>query len=158
MFFVAAAWSSATAQSGGITVRVVDPDGNPLPGANVTISHATGSVATTTEQSDAAGLVVFPVLRPGAGYSIQVWFPGMSPGVERDLRVGVGDYRRLTVQLFRQLSERIKIVADRQVIDIDKTEASTKFSDSFMNSCHLRVSFLIFHSQESWPSTTTGIA
>ncbi len=120
------------AQSGGITVRVVDPEGNPLPGASVTISHATGSVATTTEQSDAAGLVNFPVLRPGAGYAIQVTFPGMSPMIERDLRIRVGDNRRLTVQMIRQLSERVKIVAERQVIDIDKTEASTKFSDGFI--------------------------
>ena len=64
----------ASAQTGGITVAVTDENGDPLPGSIVTISHETGSVKTTSERANRQGIVEFPVLRPGAGYSIEVSF------------------------------------------------------------------------------------
>ena len=48
--------TAATAQTGGITVLVGDEDGNPLADAQVTISHETGSVRTTTDLTDKKGI------------------------------------------------------------------------------------------------------
>ena len=58
----------ALAQTGGLTIQVLDSDGAPLPGATVSISHELSYVKTTAEVSDARGLVRFPILRPGRGY------------------------------------------------------------------------------------------
>ena len=86
MRLVRAAWmglvaalavTAASGQTGGLKLRVYDAkDNSPLPGAVVVLSHATGNVAPATELTDADGYVVFPVLRAGTGYIIEVAFPG----------------------------------------------------------------------------------
>ena len=76
----------AAAQVGGLKVAVRDPESAPLPGATVTISHELGYLKTTSELTDEQGLVHFPVLRPGRGYTIQISFPGFSPLRYDDIR------------------------------------------------------------------------
>jgi len=119
-------------QSGGLRVVVVGADRAPLPGATVTLSHATGNVKTTSERTDARGTVEFPVLRPGAGYAVQVTFPGLGT-VRRDgLRVAIGEVHTVSVVLSEELREEVRVTAERPVIDLEQTEGSTKFSDDFI--------------------------
>ena len=54
---------TAMAQTGGLVIKVVDPDGDRLPGATVTISSETGFIKTTGVLTDRSGLAAFPVLR-----------------------------------------------------------------------------------------------
>jgi outer membrane receptor protein involved in Fe transport len=124
--------SAAAAQTGGIKVIVMDQDGLPLPGATVTISHETGSVKTTTELTNKDGLVDFPVLRPGSGYSIQVEFPGFSPIRYDDLRVQLSRTLPLQIQMIEEFEERVKVIAEAEMVDLDKSEQSTRFSDEFI--------------------------
>ncbi len=129
---IALAFSAASAQTGGLSVQVLDSDGNPLPGATVTISNPLGYVGTSAVLSNKKGFADFPVLRPGEAYKIQVTFPGFSPFVQDDIRIRINDNQTLPIQMMSQVTERVKVVATTDVIDIDKTEASTKFSDSFI--------------------------
>ncbi len=129
---VALAFSAASAQTGGLSVQVLDSDGNPLPGATVTISNPLGYVGTSAVLSNKKGFADFPVLRPGEAYKIQVTFPGFTPSVQDDIRIRINDNQTLPIQMMTQITERVKVVATTDVIDIDKTEASTKFSDSFI--------------------------
>jgi hypothetical protein len=123
---------AALAQVGSLSVFVVDAEGAPLPGATVTVGHETGFVKTTAELTDARGVVRFPVLRPGAGYKIQVSFPGFSPIRYEDLRVRVNDRQTLRVQMIEAVREEVRVTAERDVVDLDTTETSTKFSDEFI--------------------------
>lgn len=126
------AGGAVLAQSGGIEVRVVDPDGTPFPGATVTISHDTGHVKTTAQLTDNKGATVFPVLRPGNGYSLLVEAPGFSPMRQDQLRVRLGSVETLAVQLIEEVRETVTVRTERQVVDLDAAAASTKFSEDFI--------------------------
>ena len=125
--------TAAAAQTGGIKIVVLDEEGLPLPGATVTISNETGYVKTTSELSNAKGLVQFPVLRPGSGYSIQVSFPGTSPIRYDDIHVKLSETLPLTIQMMGEFQETVKVIADAEVIDLDKSESSTRFTDDFIS-------------------------
>jgi hypothetical protein len=99
----------------------------------VTISNEMGYVKTTTELTDKRGEVLFPVLRPGAGYVIQVSFPGFSPLRLDNQRVRLSQTTSLPVQMMEQITEQVKVVATGDVVDLDKSEQSTRFSDDFIS-------------------------
>jgi outer membrane receptor protein involved in Fe transport len=124
--------AAVQAQVGGMRVEVVDDQGTPLAGATVTLSHQTGNVKTTSETTRADGVVLFPVLRPGAGYRVDVSFPGMSPVRHDQLRVRLNERQTVRVQMIEAITEQVRVVAERGVVDLDKTETSTKFSDEFI--------------------------
>jgi hypothetical protein len=125
--------TAAVAQTGGIEVTVTDSEGLPLPGATVTISNKLGYIKTTTEVSDRNGIVVFPVLRPGEGYSVQISFPGFSPIRYDDQRVKLSSTQSLRVQMIEAIQEQVKVIAESDVVDLDKSESSTRFSDDFIS-------------------------
>jgi hypothetical protein len=115
---VLAGFTVASAQTGGLTVIVTDPEGVPLPGATVTISHETSFVKTTAVMTNDRGMAEFPVLRPGPGYMIQVSFPGFASLQFPDLRVKIGEEQKLPVQLTEEIVERVKVQTEGEVIDI----------------------------------------
>jgi hypothetical protein len=124
--------TGAAAQVGGVEVVVRDSESTALSGATVTISHTLGYVKTTSELTDKQGLVKFPVLRPGRGYTIEVSFPGFSPLRYDDIRVRLSEQQTLVVQMIEQIEEEVRVTAQRAVVDLDRTQTSTKFSDEFM--------------------------
>jgi hypothetical protein len=128
---VALVASVAAAQSGGLTVQVSDSNG-PLPGATVTISHETGYVKTTSMLTDATGRVEMPVLRVGKGYTIEVSFPGYAPRRIADVHVKINENQDIPVLLSEEIIERVKVTAESDVVDLEKTATSSKFSDEFI--------------------------
>ena len=88
----------------------------------MTLSHETSYVKTTASRTDKTGTVLFPVLRPGRGYAIRIASPGLSSLRYDELRVKIGETLTLVVQMFADVSETVKVTADRGVIDLDKTE------------------------------------
>ena len=130
-FLVASAVSIVSAQTGGITVKVVDSNGDPLPAATVTISHPTGYVAETALLTNAKGVVNFPVLRAtgqsSVGYTINVVFPGFAPMQLTDIKVSIGDHTKQPVQLTDEIVERFyQTVADPLDESWDKISIKTK--------------------------------
>ena len=137
-FILAAAVSTVAAQTGAITVKVVDSSGQPLPAATVTISHATGYVAENSALTDARGVVEFPVLRAtgasGIGYRIAIAFPGFAATVLTDVKVRVGESSVQTVKMSEEIVEQVKVTAESApLIDLDRTSQTTKFSDEFIS-------------------------
>jgi len=124
--------TGAAAQVGGLRVVVRDSEGALLPGATVTISHELGYLKTTSELTDEQGVVHYPVLRPGSGYKIQVSFPGFSPLRYEGIRVRMSEQQTLAVQMIEELEEQVRVTAERGLVDLDKSEISTKFSDEFI--------------------------
>jgi outer membrane receptor protein involved in Fe transport len=127
--------SVVSAQSGGIQVSVMDSDGQPLPAATVEISHPTGYVGTTAVLTDAKGIAEFPVLRAtgsSAGYNIKVSFPGFASVQLTDQKVSIGQKTRLPIQLQQEITETVKVTAQSDVVDLENTQQTTKFSDEFI--------------------------
>jgi len=134
--FVALVVAPALAQTGGITVQVLDPAGDPLPGATVTISHPTGYVKATAQPSDSKGVVAFPVLRAtgsaGVGYTIQISMAGFSSVQLTDLKVRIGETTNLPIKISARLEERIEVVGRTEVVDLEDTTQTTRFTDEFI--------------------------
>jgi len=124
--------TTAAAQTGSLSVEVVDAAGLPLSGATVTISHETGYVKATTQRTDDDGRTEFPVLKPGGGYSVEIRHPDHGPRRYDDLRVRINDPLQLSIQLMELLEEQVTVVAQRDVIDMTDSATSYKFSDDFM--------------------------
>jgi hypothetical protein len=128
--------SFAAAQTGGLEVTVTDGQNEPLPGAVVTISHEQGYVKETSSQTNPKGGADFPVLRAtgasGKGYTITVTFPGFAPQRLSDVKVRIGETTRLPVMLSEELVERVKVEASSDVVDLEDTSQTMKFSDEFI--------------------------
>ena len=135
-FIVASAVSIVSAQTGAITVKVVDSNGDPLPAATVTISHPTGYIKEAATLTNAKGVADFPVLRAtgqsSVGYTLNVVFPGFAPMQLTDIKVSIGGTTRQPVQLAEEIVERVKVVATTDVVDLEDTAQSSTFTDEFI--------------------------
>jgi len=133
---VASAVSIVSAQTGGISVKVVDSTGEPLPAATVTITHPTGYVKEAATLTNAKGLADFPVLRAtgtsSVGYTLNIVFPGFAPMQLTDVKVSMGETTRQPVQLAEEIVERVRVVATTDVVDLEDTSSTTKFTDEFI--------------------------
>ncbi len=118
--------------TGGLIVTVVDSSGATLPGATVTISHETGNIKPYSSLTNAKGVAEFPVLRPGPGYIVEVSFPGFGARRETGIRVPIGNVQQLPISLAEEMQERVRVVATENVVELEKTSSSTKFSDEFV--------------------------
>ena len=125
---VGLAFTAASAQSGGLTVIVTDEVG-PLPGAIVTISHETNFVKTTSVQTNMRGEAIFPVLRPGRGYVIEVSMQNFGKQRITDIHVKISDNLLSPVVLAQEMVETVKVVAEGRVVKLEDTQKTTKFSE-----------------------------
>ena len=124
--------TAASAQTGGLKVVVYDENADTLPGAIVTLSSNQGFIKTTSVPTDAEGVAMFPVLRPGGGYKIDVQFSGYTPGVQDDVRVKISETTTVNIQLIPEMTEAIRVEADSEVVDLDRTDTSTSFNSEFI--------------------------
>ena len=122
---------AVSAQSGGLVVRVLDAQG-PLPGAIVTLSNDKGYTKTTSLPTNVDGVVEFPILRAGTGYAFEVSFPGYGTIRKDNIRIPINETVKEAVQLSQELTETVKIVAERDVVDLEKVETTSRFSDEFI--------------------------
>jgi hypothetical protein len=127
--------ASVFAQSGTGGLRVVVIDGSdktPMPGVVVTLSSPTGMVANTAVQTDAKGTALFPVLRAGRDYVLDIFMPGYSRVKMPNVRVEIGRTSEQAITLSPEMVETITVEGTKGSVDIDKQGTSTKYSDQFI--------------------------
>jgi hypothetical protein len=130
--FVIAVTSASAQSAGGLRVRIIDNgDKTPLVGASVTLSNTNKFVKTWTILSDAKGQALFPVLRAGSGYVVQIVLDGYA-GVRQEARVEIGLTRDVVIALVPEHVERVTVIGEKGQVDLDQTEAATKFSSEFI--------------------------
>jgi hypothetical protein len=130
---VALAVTSVAAQSGGLKVKVVDAEDNmELPGATVVLSNTQGFVDETAYQTNVKGIAEFPILRAGGGYVVEVRMPGYGTVRKTDVRVRIGQTENLVVAIGDAFVEKETVVATADVVDLEETRQTTKFSDEFI--------------------------
>ncbi|HJQ96828.1 MAG TPA: hypothetical protein VJ826_00875, partial [Candidatus Polarisedimenticolaceae bacterium] len=125
--------TAASAQStGGLRIRIIDNgDKSEVIGASVTLSNTNKFVATTTMLSNAKGEVLFPVLRAGSGYVIQVIMDGYA-GVRQEAKVDIGAMKDVVIALAPEHVERVTVIGEKTQVDLDNNDAATKFSADFI--------------------------
>ncbi len=133
--FIAVFATPALAQNGGLRVAVHDGgNGERLPGATVMLSSDQGLIAPTAQLSDAEGIADFPVLRAGRGYIVEVSFPGFATRRVPALRVASGDRNEVLVSLSPSIDERIEVVGTTRLVDVDRSDQRSRFTDEFIQS------------------------
>ncbi|TPE61093.1 hypothetical protein FJQ54_09355 [Sandaracinobacter neustonicus] len=115
---IALAATSAYAQEVTGTIRgdVQDENGNPLPGATVTVTHVpsgTRSVQTT----DSSGSFTAPNLRVGGPFDVEVTAPGFDPAKATVPTIQAGVPQRLAVSLVSE-GATIEVTAARTISSI----------------------------------------
>ncbi|MFQ5752965.1 MAG: carboxypeptidase regulatory-like domain-containing protein, partial [bacterium] len=107
--------------TGKISGRVVDENGDPLPGANVMIVGTTMGAAT-----DANGYYFIINIRPGL-YSVQAQMIGYQDVIQKEVRVVVDQNTKIDFQLTATVlsMEAVEIVAERPLIQRDQTASAT---------------------------------
>ncbi|MGQ1889767.1 TonB-dependent receptor [Thermophagus sp. OGC60D27] len=144
ILFAMVAWGSANVSFGqgsttaSVTGRITDQDGNPLPAANITITHdATGT--TYGGVSDAEGFYRLPNLNVGGPYVLKASFIGYNPFERGDIYLSLGQTFNVNIVLKEEsisLNE-VSIVAtmgpDYSVFDGNRTGAETVIGNDQIN-------------------------
>jgi hypothetical protein len=111
---------AAQQRTGNIYGNVVDSDGNPLPGVEVTL---TGSLtAPVTVLTNQEGNFRFLSLAPGQDYMLNAQLQGFKSSTRGDIRVNVGVNTELTVVMeMGALEEEVTVTAATPVVETKRT-------------------------------------
>jgi hypothetical protein len=114
----------AQQRTGRILGKVVDSDGNPIPGVTVTLLATSGAPmqAVTT----AEGSFRFMALPPSTGYALKAELEGFKTKTETEIIVSVGGTTEMTLEMeMGALEEEVTVVAVSPVVETKKTSIST---------------------------------
>ncbi len=114
----------AQQRTGRIIGTVVDSDGNPIPGVNVTLLATAGAPmqAITT----AEGSFRFLALPPSTGYALKCELEGFKTKTDTGVIVVVGQTTEMRLEMeMGALEEEITVIAVSPVVDTKKTSIST---------------------------------
>jgi outer membrane receptor protein involved in Fe transport len=123
---------SQSKDTGAITGKVMDEQGNALPGVTLTLSSP-NLMGVRSAVADNTGVFRFPALPPGV-YQIKAELPGFSSVVQEALRVTT------TVTLNAEITmrpstvqEQVTVVAQSPTVDVKSTEtASVTLTDEIL--------------------------
>lgn len=114
----------AQQRTGNIMGKVVDQEGNSLPGATLTLTGSLISPLTTVASPD--GLFRFLSLPPARDYSLKVELQGFKTKTEEGILVAIGNTTNLTICMEAGvLEEVLTVVAVSPVVDTKKTTVGT---------------------------------
>ncbi|MFQ6037893.1 MAG: carboxypeptidase regulatory-like domain-containing protein, partial [Candidatus Aminicenantales bacterium] len=118
---------------GNIIGKVVDEDGNPIPGVTVTL---TGSLtAPVTAVTSAEGVFRFMALAPENDYAIKCELEGFKPLIRTDIVVAVGRNTELTLTMeMGALEEEITVTAASPVVQSKKTTVAETVTQEMLQS------------------------
>ena len=113
LVFVISVTAASAQSTGGLRIRIIDnSDKSPVIGASVTLSNTNKFVATTTLLSDVKGEVLFPVLRAGSGYVVQIIMDGYA-GVRQDTKVDIGAMKDVVIAMAPEHIEKVTVIGEK---------------------------------------------
>jgi hypothetical protein len=111
---------AAQQRTGNIFGRVVDDQGNPLPGVTVTLTHTT--IAPMSAVTSVEGTFRFISLFPAKDYKIRAELAGFKPRTEEGVIVAVGVTTEVTLKMeMGKLEEEVTVTAVSPVVESKKT-------------------------------------
>jgi hypothetical protein len=114
---LAMAWPAAAQEQRGVIEGIVqDVSAARLPGVTVTATAQSGAVLTTV--TDESGLYRFPSVAPG-NYVVRADLTGFEPGTVNDVRVGLGQIKKVDFTLpLGGLTETVQVTAESPMVDV----------------------------------------
>jgi len=123
----------AQRQTGSISGTVVDEEGNPLPGATITLT-GTGVMGTKSYVTGETGRFRFPALLPG-GCEVRVEMPGFKTTTRKGLLISVGKTTEVTITLsIATIEEEVTVTAESPVVDVETSKVSVHYGTDFLMS------------------------
>lgn len=113
--------------SGSLRGVVNDPDGQPIPGATVTIKSASLIGGTRTLETNESGVFRFPSLPVGL-YSVEVTLQGYQTVRAENIKVSLDATANVPLTMRQTMSEAVNVVAEAPLIDPDKSGLSTTYT------------------------------
>ena len=108
---------------GAIEGVVRDTSGAVLPGVTIEAKSDSGAVLTTT--TDDTGTYRFPAVAPGT-YVVTATLQGFQPGNVPDVRVGLGQIKKVDFPLSLQgVAETVQVTAESPLVDVRQTARQT---------------------------------
>jgi Carboxypeptidase regulatory-like domain/TonB dependent receptor len=124
LLLVTAFTFSQSRETGAITGKVADEQGNPLPGVNLTLSGEK-LMGTRAVVSDAAGDFRFPALPPGV-YSVKAELQGFGTIVQENIRLTTTTTLTLALTLKQStVEEQVTVIAKSPTVDVKSTETAS---------------------------------
>ncbi len=114
---------TAQERTGNINGIVIDKDGIPLPGVNITLTGLT--VAPMTAQSNSEGRFRFISLHPGSTYDLKLELQGFKTRTEKGVIIEVGKNADLRITMEQgTLEEQVTVVAQTPMVQAKKTQVT----------------------------------
>ncbi|HKQ98987.1 MAG TPA: TonB-dependent receptor [Candidatus Polarisedimenticolia bacterium] len=121
--------------TGEIRGVVVDPAGQPLAGATVTVTSEAAGIADRGAVSDASGRVRIAALPSANDYVVRASLSGRATVVVSKVEVWAGQVTNLNLALSPEgaLREKVEVRASPSVVDPSQTTVSTRLSSEFLD-------------------------
>ncbi len=124
LLVIAPAVFSQSRETGAITGKAADDQGNPLPGVTLTLSGST-LMGTRSQISDANGDFRFPALPPGV-YSVKAELQGFASQVQENVRLTTTTTLALNFAMKpAAVAEELTVVAKAPTVDVKSTETAS---------------------------------
>ena len=121
-------------QSGSIRGRVIDDNGQPLPGVTITISGP-ALIGKVTVVTNTEGTYRAPFVTPGSDYEIRAELPGFETMIRKGIIVNLG--RTITIEIQMKtstLKEEVVVLAPTPTVDVVRSSTSTVVTSDVMAS------------------------
>ena len=133
-FAFAAPILAQSRQTGSIHGKVIDTEGNVLPGCSLMLSGPK-LLGTRSYTSSATGNFRFPSLPPGGDYEIKAEMPGFKDVTRSGLIVNVGRVTEIEIVMeMTTLEEEVTVTAASPVVDVETSKFSISYSSEFIAS------------------------
>ena len=135
--FLLVSSSFAQRQTGTLTGSILDEEGNPLPGANITITSES-LMGTQSAVSSANGVFRFPNLPPGT-YSLKAELPGFQTVIRSNIIVHVGMVVNVEIRMKAvAIEEEVMVTAPSPVIDTRQSRISVTVDEQLIKNLPVR--------------------
>ncbi len=125
-------FSQATSTSGDIRGAILDPSGNALAAAKVTVSNDERGYSRSSVSSD-EGRFTLTSIPPGV-YKVRTEAPGFTTKVVENVEVRVGDVISLLIQLpISTVESEIVVTADINTVEVERTQQSNTIEQARIN-------------------------
>jgi len=124
---------TAQVRTGNIYGAITDTEGNPLPGASVTLRGSLVRPSTTV--TSATGVYRFPSLSPASDYELTVELTGFKKVVRTGVIVQLNQSSEINIMMeVGTLEEQVTVIAQTPVVDTKKTTVGANIDKEAMQS------------------------
>ena len=114
---------TAQQRTGNLYGTVVDLDGAPLPGVNITLISPAGAPMTAVTSNE--GAFRFLSLPPSANYEVRAELSGFKTKIERGVIINIGKNANIKVAMeLGAIAEEVTVIATTPTVSPKKTEVS----------------------------------